>query len=428
MPNTGLRLTGLPSGFRYAKVPVFADNRAGFVVCSLTAKNGQNHSVAARCGRKGRSLMEHSRKANAWAAVVMAVMLTGLFFSAESPAASLTSVVSSMPGYDAEAVAISADGSTVAGTLTENAVESHAFIWTTAGGMQTIGSFGAYHSDAYDISSDGTTLVGSSLSDSDNKYYPFKWTAGGGMANLGSFGGDYATAYGVSADGSVIVGGADDASGDSAPFRWTEAGGMQAIGTFGPYKRAAGVSDDGTVAVVVDYNEMKTFRWTAASGLVDIGTLGGNYCWDSYISGDGTTIVGASENSHGENCLFRWTEETGMVNLAPTGSFNGQILGISADGSVIVGGANDAAFLWTQATGVLNLRSVLESQGVDVGEWGLFYANDVTILPDGSCSIVGRGGYSLGSTSFVANLIVPEPATIVLLTAGGIALLRRREK
>jgi hypothetical protein len=184
------------------------------------------------------------------------------------------------------------------------------------------------------------------------------------------------------------------------------------------------------VAVVVDYNEMKTFRWTAASGLVDIGTLGGNYCWDSYISGDGTTIVGASENSYGENCLFRWTEETGMVNLTPTGSFNGSLLGVSADGSVMVGGVDNAAFIWTEATGILDLRSVLESQGVDVNDWGLFYANDVTILPDGSCSIVGNGGYSSGYTAFVANLEVPvpEPATISLLAAGGIALLSRKKK
>ena len=372
--------------------------------------------------------MKLERNARVRAAMVMAATLAGLIFLAESPAASLTLFNSGLPDYATNPVAISADGSTVAGTLDEGGPTSYAFIWTAAEGMHTIGSLGEWHSDAYDISADGTTIVGSSQVDSDGKYYPFKWTAGGGMVNLGSLGGFNSAAYGVSADGSVIVGVDRGILYDNCvPLRWTQAGGMQTIGTSGT---ATGVSDDGTAVLVVDYYEMKTYRWTAASGMVDIGTLGGNYCWESHISGDGKTIIGTADNSSGENCLFRWTEETGIVNLTPTGSFDGQIGGVSADCSVIVGAINNAAYIWTQATGILDLRSVLESQGVDVDGWELGRAVDVTVLPDGSLAVIGLGGNSTWSGAFYATLAmpVPEPATIALFAAGGIALLRRNKK
>lgn len=383
--------------------------------------------------------MERSRKTNVWAAMVAVVMLAGLFLSAESPAASLTSIVSIVGGNAAKAVAISADGSTVAGTLDEGGPTSYAFIWTADEGTQLIGSFGQYHSDAYDISADGTTIVGSSLNDSDLIYYPFKWTSGGGMVSLGTLGGteilNQNPALGVSADGSVIVGHTRDANNVSHAFRWTSSG-MEDLGTLAgeewAWSMASDISDDSTViAGQSDTADgyTRAFRWTAESGMVDIGTLGGNYSSVSCMSGDGTTIVGLASTSDEQNCPFRWTEETGMVNIT-SGPFDGQMLGISADGSIIVGqDFNGTAFIWTQATGILDLRSVLQAQGVDVDGWVLGGATDVTILPDGSCSIVGVGGLD-GYYSYVANLAipVPEPATISLFVLAVTGMLARRRK
>ena len=64
---------------------------------------------------------------------------------------------------------------------------------------------GDFESYAYDISADGSVVVGQSYSSSGRE--AFRWTADGGMTGLGDLpGGTFSSdAYGVSADGSVAV-------------------------------------------------------------------------------------------------------------------------------------------------------------------------------------------------------------------------------
>jgi probable HAF family extracellular repeat protein len=75
------------------------------------------------------------------------------------------------------------------------------------------------------------------------------------------------------------------------------------------------------------------------------------------ISSDGTTVVGISRSSNGDEA-FRWKATTGIVGLGDFagGGFSSLATDVSADGSVVVGQgrttAGDAYFVWKADTGL----------------------------------------------------------------------------
>jgi probable HAF family extracellular repeat protein len=132
---------------------------------------------------------------------------------------------------------------------------------------------GGFNSFAYDISADGSVVVGEGLSASGGE--AFRWTQDDGMVGLGDLpGGSFSSkAFGTSANGSVVVGG----SGADA-FRWTQSGGIVGLPSYPYGSSAAGVSADGSVVVgtgttfhggIRPYRppETEVFRWTQDGGL-----------------------------------------------------------------------------------------------------------------------------------------------------------------
>ena len=97
--------------------------------------------------------------------------------------------------------------------------------------FQGLGSLpgGNYVSEAWDVSGDGSTVVG--LSNSFMGIAAFRWTQADGMIGLGDLpGGSYSSrSNAVSADGSAVVGRSVSASGPEA-YRWTQADGMIGLG------------------------------------------------------------------------------------------------------------------------------------------------------------------------------------------------------
>ncbi|MCA9240491.1 MAG: hypothetical protein KDA37_09840, partial [Planctomycetales bacterium] len=88
---------------------------------------------------------------------------------------------------------------------------------------------GSVFSQASAISSDGSTVVGDSISASGSE--AFRWTAGGGMVGLGDLPGTTFASfvYGVSSDGSAIAGRGNSAVNTRA-IRWNAADGMVDLG------------------------------------------------------------------------------------------------------------------------------------------------------------------------------------------------------
>jgi probable HAF family extracellular repeat protein len=127
--------------------------------------------------------------------------------------------------------------------------------------MQDLGTLGGSESYAYDVSADGSVVVGWSHN-AAGRQRAFRWTASGGMQNLGTLGGYYSEAFGVSADGSVVVGWTGNAAGYNRAFRWTASGGMEDLNTTyaslltngSALWRARAISPDGRYIVGVGYN------------------------------------------------------------------------------------------------------------------------------------------------------------------------------
>jgi probable HAF family extracellular repeat protein len=122
------------------------------------------------------------------------------------------------------------------------------------------------------------------------------------------------------------------------------------------------------------------------------------------VSSDGNVVVGGASSaaSQAGDEAFRWTAGGGIVGLGSLpadGSFWSRAQAASGDGSVVVGlslgdadgtgGFNNAAFIWTQATGMKRLIDVLVANGA-TGLDGWILTDATAISADGKW-VVGSG-------------------------------------
>jgi probable HAF family extracellular repeat protein len=275
-------------------------------------------------------------------------------------------------------------------------------------------------------SDDGTVLFGTIGRSFDS--VAFRWSASDGWTDLGALDGRYTTVTGASADGAVAVG-ASGGYGRLQAFRWTHAG-MEALGGLsehgGQQSFATAVSWDGRI--VAGWGSLPgathAFRWTPEVGMESLGTLpGGARSSATAMSRDGKTIVGVADQA-GARRVFRWNHERGMHAIG-VGAFP---LSVSADGTVVAGYVTDTAadaparaWMWTEATGSIEVGSLLESFGVDLRGWQLEAVRSVSA--DGR-TISGTGRHHGIDTDWIAT--VPVPSAAALLGLGLVVALRRR--
>ena len=234
-------------------------------------------------------------------------------------------------GNQSVANTVSADGSIIVGYSRDANDIKRAFIWTAATGMQDLGA--GDWTDAVAISSDGSVIVVNNGMDG----FAYRWTSGG-MENMGTLGGNQTIAYDISADGSVIVGFSYVSAGDPYAFRWVSGSGIQQIGTF--YSFARGVSADGNTVTGSETGAAglhRAFRWTLGSGFEY--DIAGNFSYGLAVSGDGSIIVG-----DGGDGAFRLSNGGGLEylqqvysNLINVGSELIDAVDISSNGLFIVG-------------------------------------------------------------------------------------------
>jgi probable HAF family extracellular repeat protein len=298
-----------------------------------------------------------------------------------------------VPGKDwvSQAYAVSADGLVVVGISRDHSF-TVAFRWTAEDSMQNLGYLsGENTTEATGVSADGSIVVGWSQKTGSGDVEAFRWTQSGGMVGLGDLAGGPFLSYGydVSSDGSAVVGTSWSASGFEA-FRWTQSGGMVGLGDLpgGEFEsQAYGISSDGLVVVGRGWSAgspLEAFRWTETGGMVGIG---GTKARD--VSDDGSVIVGSDG---------RWTESGGWQDIGLSA------YGVSADGSVVIG-YNGVAFIWDERYGTQNLKDWLENVfSLDLTDWTLTMAKGISA--DG-LKIVGYGTNPSGNIEAWRAVIDP---------------------
>lgn len=357
------------------------------------------------------------------------------------------------PRFLQTTLSISDDGKTVTGTMSS---PSGASVWTKADGAIALPRMDNTRSISRGISADGRNVVGT-VSYPDGGTTAIRWTDISSttliMAPTPRGG---SLAQDISADGSVVVGifnvYTNDASSPQA-FRWTEVGGLQQLGNLPGKTQSTSlkVSGDGQIITGVSSttnpgiitfdtppNTYAAFRWTTETGMTDLGNpVGANGVVDTYISQDGTTIVGRALYSHFDFGSVRWRDGTGWESLGFLPSMNESVpSGVSRDGNTIVGttyqrtysspytSTDDlqTAYIWDPAHGMRSVESLLGSLGVDLHGAQLQYASDVS--GDG-LTIVGGGLDSFGERiTWIAT--VPEVNCVGLLFAVATALVLLR--
>lgn len=123
-----------------------------------------------------------------------------------------------------EAFGVSADGRVVVGYSQNREWITRPFIWTKEHGMRDLGFYPRYDAQASAVSTDGSVVVGNIKMASQD--YAFRWTRAGSFLHFQLSPINTTWAFGVSADGNVIVGMGFDELGNAA-FRWTPATGVQ---------------------------------------------------------------------------------------------------------------------------------------------------------------------------------------------------------
>lgn len=134
-----------------------------------------------------------------------------------------------------QAIDVSADGKNVVGYGTVDGGFQTAVIWkdggTTPTALGTIAN-GTQQSFASSISADGNWVVGRVIAADGT--HAFRWSEATGMVSLGDFAGSYlySQANAVSGDGKAVVGYGTPANAKPTPFYWSEETGMLELETF----------------------------------------------------------------------------------------------------------------------------------------------------------------------------------------------------
>ena len=337
---------------------------------------------------------------------------SGAFASAGS-----FSGLGSLPGGSPDSIVgnVSADGNVIVGTSSSHRSSQEAVRWDTGSisrlaDQDACGQIAGVPSFAAAASSDGSVVVGIS------KCGGFRWESGSYtlLSDLPG-GGKTGIAWDVSGDGSVVVGSAGGGpGGDSVAFRW-ENGSTEAIGSTpsgGATFQALGVSFDGSV-IVGSSSEGGGFVWENGVVSLLLPLPGDSKAEGHAVSPDGVTMVGLSQAAGERAKAAIWIDRVPSLigRLPEGGSETSNAFDVSADGSRVVGtqslgGGDNVAFVWSAAGGIEAMPAFLESFGLNVDGWQL--TEGLGVSDDGR-TVVGNGvnpdGYREG---WVA--VIPQPS------------------
>lgn len=315
--------------------------------------------------------------------------------------------------------AVSADGSVVAGT---DAVQY--FRWTAGTGVVPVGGVSAAQGGtggSATLSYDGRYFSGTTLNPISNKFEMSRYdglsAAWQVLGSLGaSSGQDASSGWGISGDGQQEVGLGWINAGSANGIYWTSQTGVVSLGTTVPNRSTRANATDYDGDVIVGWQDNVTgFRqgavWT--NGVQTLITNAGGAAMGELgaVSADGKVAGGIGVSSNGFQA-YLWSASNGVTELGHLNpSYRGSVTGVSADGKVAVGfdrpfgpALFGRGFLWTAATGMVDLNTVAANAGINVGNAVL--SLPLAISADG-LTVVGAG---LNNNQAIGWRLVLPPA------------------
>ncbi len=377
-----------------------------------------------------------------WRALQLGLLLLTVVLAGRSPAASLTYLGFSGVGYD-----MSSDGQVVVGRIGPNGYGG-AFRWTAATGMQVLST----HAEATGVSADGSTVCGTIIpSAQTGTGRAFRWTEGSGIVTLrNNVSDDVSYGNDISADGSTVIGSFNEGSGNR-PFVWSATTGASPLAfpnaannSFGD---AVKITGDGTkafgTATFPSASGPPAFgqptRWTLNPDTYDRidPTVNMSYPILTGISADGSVVVGATV-SHDQYAPWYWTALSGLVYLAPAGARSW--VAVSPDGRYVTYQIGGVTSLFDRSTlSVQNLADVFQDEGVPVlGQYNVFSVHAITGDAVSGYNFTGgiNEGYLVPDAYvvrgiFAGSAAVPEidPAglgSVAALVTGALGLAEKR--
>lgn len=323
--------------------------------------------------------------------------------------------------------------STVAG-FDEDAVtdDETAWLWEDCA-LTNLGTLGGVTIQAYDVNDAGVVVGAGDVAGGDT--HAFSWTSGGGLVDLGVLAGrDHSEALGINSINDIVGTSFNfNGSGVADPLaflhlptaRYSLPMGMNSLGSLGGNNSVGtDVNDSGEVVggSRLANGNMRPFLWlpsaaySLSAGLNDLGTLGGESGAILHraeaINSNGE-LVGASFTAAGDMHAFLWLPAdayglvAGMNDLGVlTGGTTSFALGINDSGQVVgaseVTGGAYHAFLWESGT-LNDLNDLIDTNS----PWVLTRALDI----NGDGEITGFGNNLSGDTrGFVVTMCAASGA------------------
>jgi probable HAF family extracellular repeat protein len=252
------------------------------------------------------------------------------------------------------------------------------FYWSTTDGLLGLPHVpGGAYSVAMGINATGL-IAGYSTYNEIESEHAVLWF-NGKVRDLGTLpGGDDSWANALN-DSGQVVGASNSAKTQPNAFLWSKAKGMFDLGVLpkGFYSEAFGINKLGQVVGMSNTigGNWHAFSWSKSAGMVDLGTLDSGKSTGAVANGvnDSGQIVGTS--SCGSSCTHAalWTA-TGIQDLGTLpGSSISAANGINNRGQVV--GESGHAFVWSQATGMQDLNSLIPQDSGWTLTWA-FAIND----------------------------------------------------